>query len=343
MRVTSGGPLAGVRVVEVAVGVSDLGLGLAGGVPGRVLADLGAAVTRVVGTAPVARRRRANGHVWHKQVVATTRRRDPGPARRRRRRSVYGPEALSRDGALRRRGALTIPRGYVALRAEPHRRRRGRGLRPAGRGAGRVLHPARRPPPRSDLRGRPGLGRGDLLPGAGLRAGAARPPGRDRRRRLGRDLALRRDAGHPRLHDRALRARARARRGVLAGGLDLPQLPLPLRRRGAHPGVVRWQGHVRQAPRGAGRRAQRRGLLRRSDRRPPRRPGAAVAVVLRHPAPRRLDRAPARRRRGLRAGVRFGERCRLIWAPSPGRAGRSMATRSSRRSCRATLALRGRR
>lgn len=45
-------PLAGLSVVEVAVGVSDLGLGLAGGVPGMVLADLGADVTRVVGRSP---------------------------------------------------------------------------------------------------------------------------------------------------------------------------------------------------------------------------------------------------------------------------------------------------
>ena len=71
----SGGvPLDGIRVVEVAVGVSDLGMGLAGGVPGRVLADLGASVTRVVGTTPVALDADVPwGHVWHrdKVVVAT--------------------------------------------------------------------------------------------------------------------------------------------------------------------------------------------------------------------------------------------------------------------------------
>ena len=33
----AGPPLAGLTVVEVAVGVTDLGLGLAGGVPGMVL------------------------------------------------------------------------------------------------------------------------------------------------------------------------------------------------------------------------------------------------------------------------------------------------------------------
>ena len=71
---TAPGPLAGLRVVEVAVGVTDLGLGLAGGVPGMVLADLGATVTRVVGTtAPAIDREVTWGRVWHrdKQIVGT--------------------------------------------------------------------------------------------------------------------------------------------------------------------------------------------------------------------------------------------------------------------------------
>jgi len=46
-----GQPLAGLEVVEVAAGVSDLGLGLAGAVPGMILAGLGASVIRVTGTA----------------------------------------------------------------------------------------------------------------------------------------------------------------------------------------------------------------------------------------------------------------------------------------------------
>lgn len=45
-------PLEGFGVVELAVGVTDLGLGLAGGVPGMLFAQLGASVTRVVGTTP---------------------------------------------------------------------------------------------------------------------------------------------------------------------------------------------------------------------------------------------------------------------------------------------------
>ena len=68
------GPLDGIRVVEVAVGVTDLGLGHAGGVPGRLCADLGATVTRVVGPTPAPIDAGVPwGRAWHrgKEVVAT--------------------------------------------------------------------------------------------------------------------------------------------------------------------------------------------------------------------------------------------------------------------------------
>src|SRR5207302_1545833 len=45
-----GGPCRGLTVVEVAVGVSDLGLGMAAGVPGMLMANLGADVVRIVGS-----------------------------------------------------------------------------------------------------------------------------------------------------------------------------------------------------------------------------------------------------------------------------------------------------
>ncbi len=67
-------PCAGLTVVEVAVGTSELGLGLAGGVPGMILADLGASVVRVVGSqaAPIDRQV-TWGRAWHrdKQTVVT--------------------------------------------------------------------------------------------------------------------------------------------------------------------------------------------------------------------------------------------------------------------------------
>jgi crotonobetainyl-CoA:carnitine CoA-transferase CaiB-like acyl-CoA transferase len=46
-------PCSDLKVVEVVVGVSELGLGLAGAAPGMLLAELGAEVTRVVGGAPI--------------------------------------------------------------------------------------------------------------------------------------------------------------------------------------------------------------------------------------------------------------------------------------------------
>jgi crotonobetainyl-CoA:carnitine CoA-transferase CaiB-like acyl-CoA transferase len=68
------GPLAGLRVVEIAAGTSDLGLGLAGGVPGMLLAALGAEVTRAVGaTQPAIDAWVPWSDAWHrdKRIVAT--------------------------------------------------------------------------------------------------------------------------------------------------------------------------------------------------------------------------------------------------------------------------------
>jgi crotonobetainyl-CoA:carnitine CoA-transferase CaiB-like acyl-CoA transferase len=70
----TGLPLAGLSVVEVAVGCSTLGLGLAGGMPGMILADLGATVVRVVGTTePAIDEGVAWSRAWHrdKRVVET--------------------------------------------------------------------------------------------------------------------------------------------------------------------------------------------------------------------------------------------------------------------------------
>ena len=72
-EVRADGPCAGLTVVELAVGVSELGLGAAGGVPGMLLADLGASVIRVVGAGAVDIDREVPwGRVWHrsKEVVA---------------------------------------------------------------------------------------------------------------------------------------------------------------------------------------------------------------------------------------------------------------------------------
>jgi crotonobetainyl-CoA:carnitine CoA-transferase CaiB-like acyl-CoA transferase len=65
-------PCAGLSVVEVAVGTSDLGLGLVAGIPGMILGDLGASVTRVVGSAPDIDAHVPWGRAWHrdKEIVS---------------------------------------------------------------------------------------------------------------------------------------------------------------------------------------------------------------------------------------------------------------------------------
>ncbi|HKY65164.1 MAG TPA: CoA transferase, partial [Acidimicrobiales bacterium] len=120
-----GRPCAGLTVVEVAVGVSDLGLGLAGGVPGMVLADLGAAVTRVVATtAPAIDDHVPWGRAWHrdKQVVATD---DAAEIRDRLVGAdvalVHGPEALVERRRLGWPDLRAAAPGLVYARCRPSR------------------------------------------------------------------------------------------------------------------------------------------------------------------------------------------------------------------------------
>jgi crotonobetainyl-CoA:carnitine CoA-transferase CaiB-like acyl-CoA transferase len=105
-------PCAGLSVVEVAAGTSDLGLGLAAGIPGVILADLGASVTRVVlGDAPDIDSHLPWRRAWHrdksvlhehdpKAVAATLRRSDIA--------LVYGAESVVEHRGL----------GYVDLEAD---------------------------------------------------------------------------------------------------------------------------------------------------------------------------------------------------------------------------------
>ncbi len=121
----AGLPAAGLAVVEVAVGASDLGLGLAGGVPGMVLADLGATVTRVVGTAaPAVDGHLSWGRAWHrdKHVVATD---DPVEIRSLLGAAdvalVYGPEALVEGRGLGWPDLQRTCPGLVYARCRPSR------------------------------------------------------------------------------------------------------------------------------------------------------------------------------------------------------------------------------
>jgi crotonobetainyl-CoA:carnitine CoA-transferase CaiB-like acyl-CoA transferase len=122
-------PCAGVSVVEVAIGASELGLGLAGGVPGMILADLGATVVRVTGTAPPDVDDHVTwGRAWHrdKQLVRTD---DPGDVRARLRDAdvalVYGPEELVEERGLGSRDVRTVNPHLVYARCRPSRTAKG--------------------------------------------------------------------------------------------------------------------------------------------------------------------------------------------------------------------------
>ncbi len=198
---------------------------------------------------------------------------------------------------------------------------------------------AGRPPPGTDAGGRAGQRVGGGVPAGGVGAGAAAAAGAHGRGRLVGDVPVRRDAGHPRLHDRPVRAGGAEDRVVLGGGLVLPALPLPLPGRRAAADLVRRQGHVRQGHRGAGRRAQRGGLLRRADERPAQRPRRALAGGLRHGAPGRVDRPPAVGGGGVRADPGAGRGAGRA-APGGGRPGGAGGRRGPRR-CPAGPADRG--
>ena len=124
-----GRPLAGLSVVEVAVGTSDLGLGLAGGVPGMLLADLGADVVRVVGTRPVPLDADVPwGRVWHrnKRVVATDDRDEVAALLRGADAAlVYGPEALVEGRGLGYRDLHEAGSNLVYARCRPSRTGKG--------------------------------------------------------------------------------------------------------------------------------------------------------------------------------------------------------------------------
>ena len=118
-------PLAGITVVEVAVGVSDLGLGHAGGIPGRLLVDLGATVTRVVGaSSPAIDEDVPWGRVWHrdKRVVVSD---DADEIRSLLLRAdvafVYGPEALVEQRGLGFRDLVGASPALVYARCRPSR------------------------------------------------------------------------------------------------------------------------------------------------------------------------------------------------------------------------------
>ncbi|MGH3247698.1 MAG: CoA transferase [Trebonia sp.] len=120
-----GQPCAGLTVAELAVGVSDLGLGLAGGLPGKMLADLGASVIRVVAAqSPPIDADVPWGRAWHrdKKVAATD---DPAEAFAVLREAdvvlAYGPEELVEGRGLGYRDVSAVNPAVVYARCRPSR------------------------------------------------------------------------------------------------------------------------------------------------------------------------------------------------------------------------------
>ena len=124
------GPLAGLTVTELAVGVSDLGLGLAGGLPGMLLGGLGASVTRITATSAGATSGYAIddhvpwGQAWHagKRVVTSD---DADEIRALLAASdvvlAYGPEALVESRGLGYQEVAAASPRVVYARCRPSR------------------------------------------------------------------------------------------------------------------------------------------------------------------------------------------------------------------------------
>ncbi len=119
----AGRPCTGLSVVEVAIGTSDLGLGLAAGVPGMILADLGATVVRLVGTGTTPIDREVTwGRAWHrdKQIVVTD---DAAQVAARLGQAdvalVYGPQSLVEGRKLGYADLCTTNPGLVYARCRP--------------------------------------------------------------------------------------------------------------------------------------------------------------------------------------------------------------------------------
>ena len=258
-------PLAGLRVVEVALGASAVGVGMATNLPGALMRDLGADVVRVhssrrstldagieferawnrgkelvdvddeaAGSAVAAfgaRRRRA---VRDRQ---RSRRRAPGSRLRRAlageppsRRGAHPPERQRTGRAARPRAARRRSRRPSHADSQP---RRGPGLPRLARGRrGRGAH---------------GHGRRDGLP---LRTGG------DRRRRLGRDVALRRSVRPSSDDHRARRAPVGDDQPALARPRPRRGAVVPLRGRRVRPALVRRERRLRGVPRARRRPAQ---------------------------------------------------------------------------------------
>jgi crotonobetainyl-CoA:carnitine CoA-transferase CaiB-like acyl-CoA transferase len=126
---TASSPLTGLTVVEVVAGTTELGLGLASGVPGMIFADLGAEVIRVVDPDPPPIDDGVTwGRVWHrnKRIVPEA---DPVRIQRLMQDAdvalVYGTESLVEGRGLGYRDLAERNPALVHIRCRPSRTAQG--------------------------------------------------------------------------------------------------------------------------------------------------------------------------------------------------------------------------
>ncbi|MQY26206.1 CoA transferase [Nocardia aurantia] len=114
---------AGLSVVELAVGTSELGFGAAAGVPGMILAGLGAEVVRVVGEPVPIDAEVPWGRVWHrhKRIVRAERDETAALLRAADVALVYGSEEIVEGRGLGYRDLAPHNAGLIYARCRPSR------------------------------------------------------------------------------------------------------------------------------------------------------------------------------------------------------------------------------
>ena len=328
--------VAGLTVVELAVGASDLGLGLAGGLPGKLLADLGASVVRIVAAqSPPIDADVPWGRAWHRdKKVAATDDRDEAFAVLREADVVlaYGPEELVEERGLGYRDVSAVNPAVVYARCRPSRAgggpwptsacwsRPGPGSAPSWRGTGRGRS--------SSTCGRQRMGTAALLTSSVL------------------GLLCRRAAtGRGGWAETSLYDGMLATLGCMIGRSEraAPHIEGYWEKGSTFPNFLYRcaDGELLQVWFGGkgmydklisvlGDEPSTEGYYSDQTHRQARRAGQALGIVLRHQAAGRVDHAAARGGGRLRAGARPGRDPRRP-APGGNRAGRPVLRRAARR------------